>query len=184
MFGTNKKRLDQLFIDLCEAHHKNIVKYLYYAIGNTEEAHDLAQEVFTIVYKQIELLETHENAAGFIYQTAKFVVANYKRKVAKKIQNEQVLVEDICLEQEEDAYSTLLHMEDQKIYEEDYIEQVISCISEEKQQLYRMHYVEGKNYRQIAEALGVSEVGIRMKYVRLRREIKQIVSQLAEEKFI
>lgn len=183
LFGANKKKLDKLFISLCEEHHKKVVKYLYYTIGDLEEANDLAQEVFTIVYKRIEELEKHENRAGFIYQTAKFVAANYKRKAIKKVLMEHPLDEDIALDAQEDVYDTLEGLEDKKIHEEDYVGQVIASVSEEKQVLYRMHYIEGKTYRQIAENLGVSEVSLRMKYVRLRREIKSIITQIAKENF-
>ena len=75
-------------------------------------------------------------------------------------------------------------MKDEKIQEEDYIDEVISSISEEKQKLYRMYYIEGKTHKEIAARLGVSEVSLRMKYVRLRREIKQIVSEIAKKNFI
>lgn len=121
---------------------------------------------------------------GFIYQTAKFTAANHKRKMMKKVEIEQPLVEEAHLEYEQDAYSTLVHNKDQEIQEENYIHEVMLAISEEKQQLYRMYYIEGKSHKQIAAALGVSEVSLRMKYVRLRREMKQIVSELAKENFI
>lgn len=183
LFDANKKRLDKLFISLCESHHKKVVKYLYYTIGDLEDANDLAQEVFTIAYKRIEELEKHENRAGFIYQTAKFVAANYKRKAIKRVLIEQPLDEDIVVACKEDIYDTLRSIEDRKIYEEDYVEQVMASVSDEKQVLYRMHYVDGKTYREIAEDLGVSEVSLRMKYVRLRREVKGIITQIAKENF-
>lgn len=121
---------------------------------------------------------------GGIYQTAKYVVANHKRKIMKKSQVEQTLVEEIHSSCEEDAYNALMLLEDEEIEEEQYIPQVMASISKEKQQLYRMYYVEGKSHKQIATTLGISEVSLRMKYVRLRREIKRIVSEIAKENFI
>ncbi len=44
--------LDKLFIELCNTYHHKILKYLYYAIGNEQDALDLTQEVFVIVYKK------------------------------------------------------------------------------------------------------------------------------------
>lgn len=184
LFGTRKIKLDKLFVSLCEVHHKKVVKYLYYKIGDLEEANDLAQEVFTIVYKRIETLENHENVAGFIYQTAKFVVANHKRKLTKKGLFEEPLSEGTVLEDSMDVYDTLVEIEDRKVQEEDYLDQVMMAVSKDKQILYRMHYIEGKTYREIAQQLGVSEVSVRMRYVRLRREIKGVIHDIAQENFI
>ncbi|MDF2878968.1 MAG: hypothetical protein K0S30_2064, partial [Clostridia bacterium] len=41
-----------------------------------------------------------------------------------------------------------------------------------------------KSYREIAQSLGITEVNLRMKYVRLRKEIKHIVQSVAKENFI
>ncbi|MGL4345091.1 MAG: RNA polymerase sigma factor [Cellulosilyticaceae bacterium] len=183
MFDNHKKRLDKLFIDLCEQYHKSVVKYLYYTIGDIEAANDLAQEVFMVVYRRIEEVENHENSVGFIFQTAKFAAANYKRKVMRKNRVEQPLNEEIEGGSSRDTYSEWEMIEDGKIDESQYVDVVMAGISKEKQLLYRMYYIEGKTYREIAQVLGVSEVSLRMKFVRLRREIKSIASQVAKENF-
>ncbi len=175
--------LDKFFIELCERYHSGILKYLYYSVGNMEDAKDITQEVFVIVYNRIEELEHHENIGGFIYQTAKFLADNFKRKAVKKSLNETYIYREIG-SKEKDLYEKLIKTYDRKIDVNQYVDNVLLLLTEEKQQLYRLYYIEDKSYREIAEILNVNEASLRMKYVRLRREIKKLIKQIAKEKFI
>lgn len=177
-----KRRLDKLFITLCETYHSKVYKYLYYAIGNSEEAKDLTQDTFTIIYNKISLLDTHPNQGGFIFQTAKNVVSNAKRKAQKKSSMEQTLYED-PVGRYKDIDEELDTIYDSKINEEDYIPEVLAYIPEDEQLLYTLHYLEGKSYKEIAKLLHIKEPALRMRYVRLRREIKSIIHRLAKENF-
>ncbi|MCT4507756.1 MAG: RNA polymerase sigma factor [Tepidibacter sp.] len=168
---------------LCERYHSKILKYLYYSIGNIEDAKDLTQEVFVIVYNHIEELQNHENIGGFIYQTAKYLAANFKRKALKKTLNETSINMEVG-GTESDLYEKLMMIYDSKIDESQYVDNVILMLSEEKQQLYRFYYIENKTYKEIAKILNVNQASLRMKYVRLRREIKKLTHYIAKEKFV
>jgi len=64
------------------------------------------------------------------------------------------------------------------------VDNVLLLLSEEKQQLYNFYYVENRSYKEIAKILNVNEASLRMRYVRLRREIKKLTHNIAEEKFV
>jgi RNA polymerase sigma-70 factor (ECF subfamily) len=175
--------LDKLFIKLCESYHEKILKYLYYSVGNIEDAKDLTQEVFIIVYNRIDKLQTHDNIGGFIYQTAKYVVANFKRKTYKKASMETST--DVELKSNfSDVYEELETIYDKRIDENQYVDNVLESLCEEKQLLYKLYYIENKKYKEIAKILNVNEASLRMKYVRLRREIKKLTHNIAKENFI
>jgi len=175
--------LDKFFITLCERYHGKILKYLYYSVGNIEDAKDLAQEVFVIVYKRIDELQDHENIGGFIYQTAKFVAANFKRKTLKKNLKETTVDIEIG-SKHSDLFEELLMIYDSNIDSDKYVDNVLVRLSEDKQRLYNFYYVENKSYKEIAKILNVNEASLRMKYVRLRREIKKLTHNVAEENFV
>ncbi|WP_165000472.1 RNA polymerase sigma factor [Anaerophilus nitritogenes] len=175
--------MDKFFVTLCESYHSKILKYLYYSIGDIEDAKDLTQEVFVIVYNRIDELQNHENVGGFIYQTAKFVGANFKRKAIQKNLKETPINMEIG-SQESDLYEKLIINYDRKIDENQYIDNVLSLLSEDKYKLYKLYYIENKSYKDIAKILNVNEVSLRMRYVRLRREIKKLTHHIAKEKFV
>ncbi|SKC84783.1 RNA polymerase sigma factor [Maledivibacter halophilus] len=175
--------MDKLFISLCEKYHKKIIKYLYYSVGNIEDAKDLTQEVFVIVYNRIGDLQKHDNIGGFIYQTAKYLAANFKRKNFKKTSMETSIDEDF-LSDYSDVYDELQTQYDKKIDENCYIDYILKKLSEEKQLLYKLYYVDNKNYKEIAKMLNINQATLRMRYVRLRREIKKLTHNVAKENFI
>lgn len=175
--------LDKFFVTLCERYHSKILKYLYYSIGNIEDAKDLTQEVFVIAYNRIEELQNHENIGGFIYQTAKFLAANFKRKALKKNLKETSINMEIG-NKESDLYERLIMIYDSEIDESKYVNNVLSMLSKEKQQLYKLYYIQNKSYKEISKILNVNEASLRMRYMRLRREIKKITHHVAEEKFV
>lgn len=175
--------MNKLFITLCETYHKKILKYLYYSVGNIEDAKDLTQEVFVIVYKRIDELQNHTNIGGFIYQTAKFLLANFKRKAYKKALIETSAKVELTKDFS-DVYDELETIYDRKIDENQYVDSVLTMLCEEKQLLYKLYYIENKNYKEIAKILNINEASLRMRYVRLRREIKKITHNVAKENFL
>ncbi|WP_053955435.1 RNA polymerase sigma factor [Inediibacterium massiliense] len=175
--------MDKFFITLCERYHSKILKYLYYSIGNAEDAKDLTQEVFVIVYNRIDELQNHENIGGFIYQTAKFVAANFKRKAIQKNLKETPINMEIG-SKELDLHEELITNYDRKIDESQYVDHILSLLSEDKYKLYELYYIENKSYKEIAKILNVNEVSLRMRYVRLRREIKKLTHDIANKKFV
>ncbi|WFD12316.1 RNA polymerase sigma factor [Tepidibacter hydrothermalis] len=168
---------------LCERYHSKILKYLYYSIGNIEDAKDITQEVFVIVYNRIDELQNHENIGGFIYQTAKFLAANFKRKTIKKNSKETSINMEIG-SKESDLYEKMIMIYDSEIDESKYVDNVLLMLSEDKQRLYKLYYIENKTYKEISKILNVNETSLRMRYMRLRREIKKITHHVAKEKFV
>lgn len=175
--------MDKLFIELCEMYHEKVLKYLYYSIGNIEDAKDLTQEVFTHIYKEIESVNGHENVGGYIFKTAKYKAANFKRKRVTKSKREVTNYVDNKGETK-DLHGQLKNKYDSMIDEEQYIDIVLSRLAKDKRQLYKYYYIEKKSHKEIAKILNINEASIRMKYVRLRREVKQVVHKIAEENFV
>lgn len=63
------------------------------------------------------------------------------------------------------------------------IDQVLSDLTPEKRQLYVLHYMKGISMREIARKMNIEETALRMRYMRLRKEIRKIAAQVAEKNF-
>ena len=72
---------------------------------------------------------------------------------------------------------------DRQIDEQDYIEDVLSKLSPEKRKLYSLYYIQNKKMGEIAAQYQAEETAVRMRFVRLRREIKAIAAEVANQKF-
>lgn len=71
-----------------------------------------------------------------------------------------------------------------EINEYEYITDIIDSLSDDKKRLYKMYYIEKKSMKEIAASEGIEYTALRMKYVRLRKEIKNKVKEFAENNFV
>ncbi len=183
MSYTRTRKEEKNFIRLCEEYHEKVLKYLYYAVGNIDDAKDLTQDVFILVYDRLEQIAYHENPAAFIYQTAKFKAANFKRKQSKKAYYEYSIAEMETEGSEPSAYEGMIEKQDKDIEENDYIEDILNTLNEQQRKLYNYRYVEKKNYKEIEKLMGIDEITLRMRCVRLRKKLKKKIQEVGVQYF-
>lgn len=170
---------DNFFEEICEKYYKDVYKYIYFSLPDKQSAEDIVQEVFIIVYKNIDSLAKHRNIGGYIFKTANNLVKNHKKQLYKKLtrelsaENELIYLTDPTSDPE-----TVL---DRRINEYELIPKILSRLSAEKQNLYSLFYKQKKPMHQISQELGISYAAARMKYVRLRRELKEIIKEFSDE---
>lgn len=178
------KKLDlQFFNDLCVDYYEKILRYCYAKLNSEAAARDCTQDVFLVALQKKSILRQHPNAAGFLFQTAKNLVRERQRLCFRQMMAE-VPIQDDSGDPMADLFQVQENALDKLIDEEDYIENVMSQLSEEKQYLYSLYYIEKKSMREISEIFNIAEAAVRMRYVRLRKEIHAIVAEVAQKYFI
>lgn len=165
------------FEELCKENYGRIFKYIFSITKNKEATEDLIQEVFTIAYEKGRIFLNHEKPAGFLYKTARNITLTY----IKGLKRQETLAKEYLYgnaTKEGEPYQKLLREQDQKIDETRYTGQVIESLNPKEYHLYKQRYVEGKSIKEIASEKGISEAAVRMRLVRLRREVQNIVKKL------
>ena len=175
-------KYDTFFTEICEKYYKDIFKYLVFTLKNEDAANDVIQDTFVVVYKNIKKIYNHENQGGYIFRTAQNIAKNYKKELYKKLIKE-INIDDGIIEIR-DYNSDIYKVMDSEINEYEYITDIIDSLSDEDKQLYSMYYVEHKSMKDIAYILDIEYTALRMKYVRLRRKIKEMVKDTAEKYFV
>ncbi len=175
-----KKNFDLFFDELCRKYYEKVLKYIYFSIKDETSARDITQEVFLIVYEKSSCILSHPNIGGFIFQTAKNLVKKHKRELYNKLITE---INNDNISYIADNTYDILDTIDKKINEFDFISDIIDMLTEDKKKLYIMYYIKNKTMEEIAKELGISYSAVRMRYVRLRKEIKALVQEFAEENF-
>lgn len=168
------------FAELCQENYERIYKYIYLRLKNKERTEDAVQNVFLIAYEKGKAFTEHPNPPAFLYTTASNVVHESIRAYQK---HETELLEDALLGQFVDLQQYLEHQEDVEIDEEKYVESVLQCLSEDKRKLYEAYYMKKIPMAQIAKEYGISQVSLRMRYVRLRKEMKEIIGDVITNVF-
>lgn len=177
--AQKQKAAEQFFEGLCAAYYENVLRYLYRTLGDAEAARDAVQEVFlTALGKQTELA-AHPNPGGWLFLTARNLAKKAKREAYRR------MMEEPADEMEEplDGGSLVELAIDREIDETRYVEQVLSGLTPEKRRLYALYYLRGRTMREIAAELGMDEPAVRMRFVRLRREIRELTARVAEKNF-
>lgn len=162
------------FEDICKDNYVKIYNYVLAKTGSKETAEDVTQEVFLIACRNKKRLLHHEKPLAFLYVTAKNLVMEYFRQSKKVDISNEIEPKSNC----RDVFEQLCYEKDQLIDENSYRNKIIQELSEQERTLYQEYYINKKTMKIIAEEWGISEVAIRMKYVRIRKKVQRIVAGL------
>lgn len=162
------------FKDICKENYMRIYKYVFFTIKDKSCAEDITQEVFIIAYQKGKKFIKHDNPSAFLYKTAKNLVCEEIRR-RKKQKNVELIDEIIG---HDDVWENIDKEKDDEIDETEYINIVINELSEEKRNLYLDYYVKHKTMKEISKERNINETAIRMRFVRMRKEIKTIINKL------
>lgn len=175
-------KYDIFFDELCSKYYKDVYKYLTFVVKDKDAADDIVQDTFIVVYKNIKKVYRHNNKGGYIFKTAQNLTKNYKKELYKRLSREISL--DNSVIELQDYKTTIESSIDSDINEYDYITDVLDYISDDKRKLYKLYYIDHIPMKKIAEMLDIEYTALRMKYVRLRNEIKELIKKIAEENFV
>lgn len=175
-------KYDAFFTEICQKYYKDVFKYLVFTLKNEDRANDALQDTFITVYKNIKKVYVHQNQGGYVFKTAQNIAKNYKKELYKRLSREVNIDEGII--ELRDYNSDIEKAMDSDINEYDYITDIIESLNNDEIKLYNMYYVENKPMKEIAIDLGIEYTALRMKYVRLRRKIKEKVKEVAEKYFV
>lgn len=75
---------DNFFQSLCEQYYADLGNFLLALTKDRELAQDLLQETFIVAWNKRELLLTHPNPAGFLFQTARLCLKHARQKQKKQ----------------------------------------------------------------------------------------------------
>ncbi len=163
------------FDELCAENYGRIFRYIFALTGVRESAEDLIQDVFTAAFTKGEGFLRHENPPAYLYKTARNMTLTYLKQQQRYTLKP---IDDDIPDGEADLCDKLLRDYDRRIDEDDYTGRIISLLDVKQQALYTERYVENRPIREIAVGQSVSETAIRMRLVRLRREIISAVKNL------
>ena len=130
------------FDKMCEAYYEKVYRYVWVSTGSKEQACDITQEVFLIAYEKGQDFLKHEKPLAFLYTTARNLIYELHRENKKCIAME--IHESALVSQEEDLAEYIHKQADKEIEVEPYAKEIIENLSEDKQKLYQLYYVEQK----------------------------------------
>lgn len=162
-----EKTVQKQFVDLLEE-HQNIVHKVCRLYTNSQDQHnDLFQEITIQLWKAFPKFRGEAKFSTWMYRVALNTAITLYRKSKRSIQTQDYdsVMFKISSEDYDDTVEQQLKLMYTKIKELNDIEKALVFL-----------YLEDKNYREISDTLGITEVNARVKMNRVKGKLRKLLN--------
>ena len=161
------KELEHSFVTLLEK-HQNIIHKVCRIYTDSYDAHqDLFQEVTIQLWKAYPKFRGDAKFSTWMYRVALNTAITLYRKSKKRVSTQKI--DDIQFKISSEDYDDTEEEQLKLMYK------TIKQLSDIEKALVFL-YLEDKNYKEIADTLGISEVNARVKMNRVKKKLKTILN--------
>ena len=161
---------EEAFSILYQENVKKIYNYIYYRTGNNHDAEDLTARVFQRALGHItKYQKTNVPFTAWLYRIAHNLVANWHRDNSWR--KEVPIEEQVDLKQKSDVPER----EIEKRQELEFLLKAIRKLSNDRQMLLILKYVEDLSNKEIGDVMGKSEGAIKSLYHRTLLELRDVL---------
>lgn len=159
-----------LIEDSYKKYQRSVFLYIYYKIGNKEEAEDLVQDVFVrlIGYQQMLRVDTIKH---FIFTISRNLLYDYFRHHYKRLEVTSYIYDqrETCTNETEEQVITrdLLLLEKKKVAQ----------LSEQRRKVYMMTRFENKTLPEVSQILNLSSRTVENHLFASRKMIREYIRQ-------
>jgi RNA polymerase sigma-70 factor, ECF subfamily len=158
----------EAFGRLYDIYADRIYRHIYYRTGNTDDAKDLMQEVFTRAWQALPRYKKSKTPfLGWLFTIAHNRIIDYYR--AKK--DYACLTDDIIIPDHAPGPDKLAEAQ----FTQQAVRKAILQLPGDQQQVVIMSFIEGFEYHEIAAALNKSEGNIRVIIHRALKKMREIM---------
>lgn len=158
--------------EIANLYYDDIYHLCFLRLKKEADAADVTQDIFLLFQEKYECLED-DYIKAWLYAVADNKIKEQFRVIAKR---EKELIygtvfgsktsADILYEMEEDNNFTPEEIEEKK-------KSILDSLTEKELELFEMVYTKRMEYKELAEALDISEHAVRARVYRLRLKIKE-----------
>jgi len=161
---------EEAFCILYEQNIKKIYSYIYYRTGNIYDAEDLTARVFQRALSHITKYErTNVPFTAWLYRIAHNLVANWHRDSKRK---KEVSLEDYTNLRSKHEF---LDRQVEKKEEISHLLDAIHQLSDDRQMVIILKYVEDLSNKEIGQIMGKTEGAIKSLYHRTLIELRELL---------
>jgi RNA polymerase sigma-70 factor, ECF subfamily len=148
----------EAFGDLYSMHLDAIYRYIFFRIGEPQEAEDLTETVFLKAWEALPGYKDLGNPfTSWLYRIAHNMVIDFHRRNKPIIENSEANLPD---EREDVSANTLgIIIESENLSE---LAKAVSQLSSEQQQVISLRFIQGLSHSEIARVIGKNEGTCRM----------------------
>ncbi len=151
-----------------EKHYENYCRYAFSIIRDKDEVEDIVQSVMVDVWNSGKIHET-EKPEHYVLRSIKFKCIDYQRKaiVKRKHEAEVIHLNDSVENEEENNEDYLISL----------MQEAIEQLPEKTQEVFKMAKQDGKSYKEIAEAMGISPKTVENQMTRAFKHLREALGK-------
>ncbi|WKN44974.1 RNA polymerase sigma-70 factor [Tunicatimonas pelagia] len=166
-FVTKLKKGNQMaFRQLYDRYYAKVYHYCFRFTRNTEDAEELAQQVFIQLWEQRRSIDAGKSLDGFLFTIAHHRASNFLKQQARRRNHEQACSSMASVSTEE---TVQIH----ELYQT--VEQTVKALPEKRQIIFRMHHHEYLSEEEIAHALQLSVHTIKSQLAKAAQTIRRAI---------
>ena len=160
-----------------EAFSRKILNFVYRMVNSPEEAEDLTQETFVVVYKKLKSLKDRRKFEPWIYRIARnFVYQKYRTRTPQAVSIDAMDEEgrrETELADERKNPDEAFQMQEL----ENVVSTVIADLPEKYREVFVLSALQNLSYQEIADIVGRSLPSIKTDIHRARLEVRKLVKE-------
>lgn len=149
---------------MVELHGENLFGFVFKYLRDSEDSHDIVQDVFEKLWKNRKKVETYF-AKAWMFRTAHNTLINFSNKKKRTVFNSEVVPEK--------------HFQDNGYEIKQTIEKVLSTLPPIQKSIILLRDLEGYSYQEISKILEISEPQVKVYLFRARKKLQKQLKQLA-----
>ncbi len=135
---------------------------------NHHQAQEITQAVFVVLARKAPSLNPRTVLAGWLFQTARLTAANHVRGEIRRARREQeAVMQSDPNDREEDAWKHVTPI----------LNEIIGGLREKDRDAVVLRFLQGKDYRQVAAALGATEEAAQMRVSRALEKMRKMFAR-------
>src|ERR1039457_2241291 len=135
---------------------------------NHHQAQEISQAVFVVLARKAPSLSSRAALAGWLFQTARLTAANYVRGEIRRARREQ----EACMQSDPND-----HAEESWRHVAPILNEIIGDLREKDRDAVVLRFLQGKDSRQVAAALGATEEAAQMRVSRALEKMRKMFAR-------
>jgi RNA polymerase sigma factor (sigma-70 family) len=136
--------------------------------GNHHQAQEIAQAVFVILARKARSLSPKTVLAGWLFQTARLTAANYMRAEIRRARREQeAYMQSNPSEDSSEGWRQIIPL----------LNELVGSLREKERNAIVLRFLQGKEYKEVAAAMGGSEAAAQMRVSRALEKLRAMFAK-------